>query len=91
MIITACMLCPHDPIPSSAYSVRLGIGPSWGRGYYLHYTNVGSAMTEILKKKVITPIETCWVESGFCAFLVLRYDDPENPKLEALNSVNNDN
>ena len=43
-------------------------------------------MTEILKGKV-SPVETCLVESGFCAFLVLRYDDPENPCLEAMNSV----
>ena len=44
-------------------------------------------MTEIPKQKVISPIERCWVESGFCAFLVLRYDDPENPQLEAMKSV----
>ena len=45
---------------------------------------VGSAINEIIKQKVISPVEKCWVESEFCAFLVLRYDDPENPQLEAM-------
>ena len=44
-------------------------------------------MKEINQRpKVISPLE-CLVESGFCAFLVLRYTDPENPQLEAMNSV----
>ena len=46
-------------------------------------------MTEILKpKKAVSPTEKCWVESGRHAILVLRYDDPENPKLEAMDCVN---
>ena len=45
-------------------------------------------MKEIIQRpEVITPIEKCFVESGFYAFLVLRYDDLESPKLEAMNSV----
>ena len=48
---------------------------------------VGSAIKEIIQQKVPSPVEKCWVESGFCAYLVLRYDDPENPQLEAMNSV----
>jgi hypothetical protein len=49
---------------------------------------VGSAIKEIIQKTIITEsVEKCWVESGFCAYLVLRYDDPENPQLEAMNSV----
>ena len=43
-------------------------------------------MTEILKQK-LSPVEQCFVESGFCAYLVLNYTDPEKPQLEALNSV----
>ena len=39
------------------------------------------------KIKVLSPVEKCWVESGFCAYLILRYDDPEKPQLEAMNSV----
>ena len=39
------------------------------------------------KVKVLSPVEKCWVESGFCAYLILRYDDPEKPQLEAMNSV----
>ncbi len=54
------------------------------------WLHVGSSMKELLQNsKVISPdiAEKCWVESGFCAYLVLRYDDPENPQLEAMNSV----
>ena len=50
-------------------------------------SSVGSAKTEIIKQKVLSPVEKCFVKSGFCAFLILRYDDPENPQLEAMNSV----
>ena len=39
------------------------------------------------KIKVLSPVEKCWIESRFCAYLILRYDDPENPQLEAMNSV----
>ena len=45
----------------------------------------GSAISEISKQKAV--VTEYWVESGFCAFLVLRYDDPENPQLEAMNGV----
>lgn len=56
----------------------------------LPYCNdcIGSSISEIIQRPtVITPIEQCFVESGFCAYLVLHYDDPENPKLEAMNAV----
>ena len=45
----------------------------------------GSAISEISKQKAVDT--EYWVESGFCAFLVLRYDDLENPQLEAMNGV----
>ena len=51
---------------------------------------VGSSIKECIpnsKLKVLSPVDKCWVESRFCAYLVLRYDDPENPQLEAMNSV----
>ena len=44
-------------------------------------------MTEKNKGNILSPIKQCYVESGFCAYLVLHYDDPDNPKLEAMNSV----
>ena len=72
--------CPFSNLISNPYAII------WNLWYYF-YTLAGSAMTEILKEKVITPIEKCYVESGFCAYLVLHYDDPENPRLEAMNSV----
>lgn len=44
-------------------------------------------MTEKEKGSIVSPIKKCYVESGFCAYLVLQYGDPENPYLEAMNSV----
>ena len=44
-------------------------------------------MTEYLQKGPVSTVEEAWVESGFCAILVLFYEDPENPRLEALNKV----
>ena len=56
-----------------------------------HVHNIGSAITEILQAGHmhvhVPPVEKAWVESGFLAILVLFYEDPENPKLEAMNRV----
>ena len=44
-------------------------------------------MTEKLQLRTVSPVEKCYVESGFCAYLVLCYDNPDSPRLEAMNSV----
>ena len=47
--------------------------------------HVGSAITEILQPG--NDEERAYLESGFCAMLVLYYDDPEKPRLVSMNRV----
>lgn len=72
-------------LPCPTNFLHVLIVPSGHYALYVNYIS-GSAMNEI-RKGPISKVEEAWVESGFCAILVLFYEDPENPRLEALNKV----